>query len=150
MVSLCLLSLFFAVLLFLSCARTRAFSIGEWFGGVDVWRALPIKHMNTPLSLFSSHTQRPFLKARVDVTQYHNKATDRLFSRPAWKREMSKKELVIGAITHLTLLPFFSKWRKQNVDLGCGLISDPGTLGAGAKTRLKSRIQEFTPHCVCR
>ena len=23
------------------------------------------------------------------------------------------------------------------------------TLGAGAKTRLESRIKEFTPHCVC-
>ena len=25
----------------------------------------------------------------------------------------------------------------------------PSTLGAGAKTRLESRIKEFTPHCVC-
>ena len=24
------------------------------------------------------------------------------------------------------------------------------TLGAGAKTRLESRIKELTPHCVCR
>ena len=24
------------------------------------------------------------------------------------------------------------------------------TLGAGAKTRLESRIKKFTPHCVCR
>ena len=64
----------------------------------------------------------------------------------------------------------------QNLDLGCVLISDPGTLGAGAKTRLhtpksvtyheqphycrfmiglnlvrtESRIKKFTPHCVCR
>ena len=26
----------------------------------------------------------------------------------------------------------------------------PSTQGAGAKTRLKSRIKKFTPHCVCR
>ena len=26
----------------------------------------------------------------------------------------------------------------------------PSTLGAGAKTRLESRIKKFTPHCVCR
>ena len=26
----------------------------------------------------------------------------------------------------------------------------PSTLGAGAKTRLESRIKTFTPHCVCR
>ena len=64
---------------------------------------------------------------------------------------------------------------KQNLDLRCVLISDPSTLGAGAKTRLhtpkavtyreqpdycrfmighslvhmESRIKEFTPHCVC-
>ena len=65
---------------------------------------------------------------------------------------------------------------KQNQDLRCVLISDPSTLGAGAKTRLhtpkavayheqphycrfmighslgrmESRIKKFTPHCVCR
>ena len=65
---------------------------------------------------------------------------------------------------------------KQNLDLRCVLISDPSTLGAGAKTRLhtpkavtyheqphccrfmighslgrmESRIKKFTPHCVCR
>ena len=64
---------------------------------------------------------------------------------------------------------------KQNLVLRCVLISDPGTLGAGAKTRLhtpkavtyheqahycrfmmghslmrmESRIKKFTPHCVC-
>ena len=33
--------------------------------------------------------------------------------------------------------PFFFKMAcKQNLDLRCVLISDPGTLGAGAKTRL--------------
>ena len=36
----------------------------------------------------------------------------------------------------------------QNLDLRCVLISDPGTLGAGAKTRLESRIKGFPPHCV--
>ena len=30
------------------------------------------------------------------------------------------------------------------------VISDPSTLGAGAKARLESRIKKFTPHCVCR
>ena len=30
---------------------------------------------------------------------------------------------------------------KQNLDLRCALISDPSTLGAGAKTRLESRIK---------
>ena len=39
---------------------------------------------------------------------------------------------------------------KQNLDLRCVLISDPGTLGAGAKTRLESRIKKFTPHCIYR
>ena len=38
----------------------------------------------------------------------------------------------------------------QNLDLRCVLISDPSTLGAGAKTRLESRIKEIMPHCVCR
>ena len=39
---------------------------------------------------------------------------------------------------------------KQNLDLRCVLISDPSTLGAGAKTRLESRIKNFTPHCIYR
>ena len=30
------------------------------------------------------------------------------------------------------------------------MLSDPGTLGAGAKTRLEPRMKKFTPHCVCR
>ena len=64
----------------------------------------------------------------------------------------------------------------QNLDLRCVLISDPSTLGAGAKTRLhtpqavtyheqphccrfmighslgrmESKIKKFTPHCICR
>ena len=46
--------------------------------------------------------------------------------------------------------PFGQMACKQNLDLRCVLISDPGTLGAGAKARLESRIKEFTPHCVCR
>ena len=71
---------------------------------------------------------------------------------------------------------FFKMACKQNLDLRCVLISDPGTLGAGAKTRpntpkavtyheqphhgrfmighslgrMESRIKKFTPHCVCR
>ena len=39
---------------------------------------------------------------------------------------------------------------KQNLDLRCVLISDPGTLGARAKTRLESRTKKFTPHYICR
>ena len=38
---------------------------------------------------------------------------------------------------------------EQNLDLRCVWISDPGTLGAGAKTRLESRIKNFTPQCIC-
>ena len=44
--------------------------------------------------------------------------------------------------------PYFFEM-AQNLDLRCVLVSDPGTLGAGAKTRLESRIKKFTPHCVC-
>ena len=47
------------------------------------------------------------------------------------------------------IAPLFFKM-AQNLDLRCVLISDPGTLGAGAKTRLESRMKKFTPHCVCR
>ena len=39
---------------------------------------------------------------------------------------------------------------KQNLDLRCVLISDPSTLGAGATSRLESRIKKCTPHCICR
>ena len=44
--------------------------------------------------------------------------------------------------------PFFQN--GANLDLRCVLISDPGTLGAGAKTRLESRIKKLMPHRVCR
>ena len=81
------------------------------------------------------------------------------------------------SISNLYIAPFFFKMAcKQNLDLRCVLISDPSTLGAGAKTRLhtpnavtyheqpqycrfmighslvrtESRIKKFTPHCVCR
>ena len=43
----------------------------------------------------------------------------------------------------------FSKW-CHTLDLRYVLLSDPSTLGAGAKARLESRIKKFTPHCVCR
>ena len=33
---------------------------------------------------------------------------------------------------------------------GFEMCFGPSTLGAGAKTRLESRIKKFTPHCVCR
>ena len=48
----------------------------------------------------------------------------------------------------LTSRPLFPKM-AQNLDLRCVLVS-LSTLGAGAKTRLESRIKKFTPHCVCR
>ena len=41
---------------------------------------------------------------------------------------------------------FFQNGAKSGFEMCCG----PSTLGAGAKTRLESRIKEFTPHCVCR
>ena len=53
------------------------------------------------------------------------------------------------SISNSKIAPLFVKM-AQNLDLRCVLISDPGTLGAGAKTRLESRIKKFTPHCVCR
>ena len=53
------------------------------------------------------------------------------------------------SISNLNIAPLFLKM-AQNLDLRCVLISDPSTLGAGAKTRLESRIKKFTPHCVCR
>ena len=43
--------------------------------------------------------------------------------------------------------PFFFKM-VDNLDLRCVLISGRSTLGAGAKTRLESRIKKFTPQCV--
>ena len=77
--------------------------------------------------------------------------------------------------SHITIAPPFFK-PAQNLDLRCSLISDPGTLGAGAKTRLhtpkavtyhgqphycrfmighslgrmESRIKKFTPRCIYR
>ena len=42
--------------------------------------------------------------------------------------------------------PFFQNGGKSAFEMCFG----PSTLGAGAKTRLESRIKEFTPHCVCR
>ena len=50
----------------------------------------------------------------------------------------------------LTSRPFFSKMAcKQKLGLRCALISDPGTWGAWAKTRLESRIKKCTPPCIC-
>ena len=42
--------------------------------------------------------------------------------------------------------PFFQNGAKSGFEMCFG----PSTLGAGAKTRLESRIKKFTPHCVCR
>ena len=55
----------------------------------------------------------------------------------------------VQPISKSYIAPLFFKM-AQNLDLRCVLISDPSTLGAGAKTRLESRIKKFTPHCVCR
>ena len=48
--------------------------------------------------------------------------------------------------------PCFLNGVKSSIfylDLRCVWISNPSTLGAGVKTRLESRIQMFTPHCIC-
>ena len=50
----------------------------------------------------------------------------------------------------LTYRPFFSQWLASKMWMRCVLISDPGTLGAAAKTRLESRIKKCTPHWICR
>ena len=42
-------------------------------------------------------------------------------------------------------VPFFQNGAKSGFEMCFGLR----TLGAGAKTRLESRIKKFTPHCVC-
>ena len=70
----------------------------------------------------------------------------------------SSSTLTYSTTTHLctpfsisNIAPLLFKMAcKQNLDLRCVLISDPGTLGAGAKTRLESRIKKFTPHCIYR
>ena len=49
------------------------------------------------------------------------------------------------SISNSDTTPLFFKM-AQNLDLRCVLVP----LGAGAKTRLESRIKKFTPHCVCR
>ena len=49
-------------------------------------------------------------------------------------------------LTFLNRAPFFQNGAKSGFEMCFG----PSTLGAGAKTRLESRIKEFTPHCVCR
>ena len=41
--------------------------------------------------------------------------------------------------------PFFQNGAKSGFEMCFGL----STLGAGAKSRLESRIKRFTPHCVC-
>ena len=52
-----------------------------------------------------------------------------------------------ASISHSYVAPPFFKM-AQNLDLRCVLISDPSTLGAGAKTRLESRIKKFTLLCI--
>ena len=51
-------------------------------------------------------------------------------------------------LTFLNRAPFFQNGLQAKS--GFEMCFGPGTLGAGAKTRLESRIKEFTPHCVCR
>ena len=38
---------------------------------------------------------------------------------------------------------------QNGVKSGTEMCFGPGTLGAGAKTRLEFRIKKFTPHCIC-
>ena len=52
--------------------------------------------------------------------------------------------LPISTILHRA--PFFQNGAKSGFEMCFG----PSTMGAGAKTRLESRIKKFTPHCVCR
>ena len=49
-----------------------------------------------------------------------------------------------GVNPKLHRAPFFQNGTKSGFEMCFG----PSTLGAGAKTRLESRIKQFTPHCV--
>ena len=51
---------------------------------------------------------------------------------------------VKGVNPKLHRAPFFQNGAKSGFEMCFG----PSTLGAGAKTRLESRIKKFTPHCV--
>ena len=51
------------------------------------------------------------------------------------------------SISNSYITPLFG---QNGAKSGFEMCFGPGTLGAGAKTRLESRIKEFTPHCVCR
>ena len=58
-------------------------------------------------------------------------------------RELGKDDAEVKASqSQIEVSPsfFFKMTCKQNLDLRCVLISDPSTLGAGAKTRLESRF----------
>ena len=46
------------------------------------------------------------------------------------------------------IAPFFQNGLQAKS--GFEMCFGPSTLGAGAKTRLESRIKKFTPHCICR
>ena len=53
--------------------------------------------------------------------------------------------LQVGRQSKITSrLFFFQNGAKPGFEMCFG----PSTLGAGAKTRLESRIKQFTPHCV--
>ena len=54
--------------------------------------------------------------------------------------------LLVGHHFYVYRAPFFQNGAKSGFEMCFG----PSTLGAGAKTRLESRIKKFTPHCVCR
>ena len=51
-----------------------------------------------------------------------------------------------GTLKILHRAPFFQNGAKSGFEICFG----PSTLGAGAKTRLESRIKKFTPHCIYR
>ena len=46
--------------------------------------------------------------------------------------------------------PYHAPFCQNGAKSGFEMCFGPSTLGAGAKTRLESRIKKFTPHRVCR
>ena len=52
--------------------------------------------------------------------------------------------LGVRTVSNCNSRPIFQNGAKSGFEMCFG----PSTLGAGAKTRLESRIKKFTPHCV--
>ena len=115
-----------------------------------------------------SQCRFPFKNFQGGSTQFAQCTTERVGVKPA--------DAPYALLTFHIVPLFVRMAHKQNLDSRCVLISDPGTLGAGAKTRLhtpkavtyheqpqycrcmighslgriESRIKKFAPHCVCR